>query len=202
MVLAGLPSMRHFAHGHARLNAREILGRQHLAHPGQLAVGPQRDHVIDLAGGLAVVLKGAGTAWLLPDHFRGAEAVAHIGFGGNARLQLAQPLGDAPRCGQQGEGRQHGGGGTVNTIRKWHGIVPVKSSKRGSLHMSIFRRPDYQSDATQFINQLKATKPELDKQQQAGRALLWDKQVDRQLWNDYRQARVAQKPYVYQTNAD
>lgn len=55
--------------------------------------------------------------------------------------------------------------------------------------MSIFRRPDYQSDATQFINQLKATKPELDKQQQAGRALLWDKQVDRQLWNDYRQAR-------------
>eukprot|EP01034_Spumella_vulgaris_P041067 gene41067-50816_t len=24
--------------------------------------------------------------------------------------------------------------------------------------MSIFRRPDYQSDATQFINQLKATK--------------------------------------------
>ncbi len=66
----------------------------------------------------------------------------------------------------------------------------------------IFRRPHYQSDATQFINQLKATKPELDKQQQAGRALLWDKQVDRQLWNDYRQARVAQKPYVYQTNAD
>ena len=50
--------------------------------------------------------------------------------------------------------------------------------------MSIFHRPDYQSDATQFINQLKATKPELDKQQQAGRALLWDKQVDRQLWND------------------
>ena len=68
--------------------------------------------------------------------------------------------------------------------------------------MSIFRRPDYQSDATQFINQLKSTNPELDKQQQVGRALLWDKQVDRQLWNDYRQARVAQKPYVYQTNAD
>ena len=41
--------------------------------------------------------------------------------------------------------------------------------------MSIFRRPDYQSDATQFINQLKASRPELDQQQQAGRALLWDK---------------------------
>ena len=68
--------------------------------------------------------------------------------------------------------------------------------------MSIFRRPDYQSDATQFLNQLKAQKPELDKQQQAGRALLWDKQVDREVWSEYRAGRVPQKPYVYQTNAD
>ena len=28
--------------------------------------------------------------------------------------------------------------------------------------MSFFRRPDYQSEATQFINKLKADKPELD----------------------------------------
>ena len=68
--------------------------------------------------------------------------------------------------------------------------------------MSIFRRPDYQSEATQFINQLKASRPELDQQQQAGRALLWDKKVDRTLWTEYRQAQVEQKPYVYQTNAD
>jgi len=68
--------------------------------------------------------------------------------------------------------------------------------------MSIFRRPDYQSDATQFINQLKASRPELDQQQQAGRALLWDKQVDRKVWGEYREGQVAQKPYVYQTNAD
>lgn len=68
--------------------------------------------------------------------------------------------------------------------------------------MSIFRRPDYQSDATQFINQLKASRPELDQQQQAGRALLWDKQVDRKIWGEYRAAQVPQKPYVYQTNAD
>ena len=68
--------------------------------------------------------------------------------------------------------------------------------------MSIFRRPDYQSDATQFINQLKASRPELDAQQQAGRALLWDKKVDRTIWTEYRQAQVGQKPYVYQTNAD
>ncbi|MFZ3123731.1 MAG: DUF3460 family protein [Acidovorax sp.] len=68
--------------------------------------------------------------------------------------------------------------------------------------MSIFRRPDYQSEATQFIEQLKAQKPELVAQQRAGRALLWDKQVDRKIWDEYREAEVAQKPYVYQTNAD
>ena len=68
--------------------------------------------------------------------------------------------------------------------------------------MSFFARPHYESDATQFINQLKASRPELDQQQQAGRALLWDKQVDRKIWGEYRDAQVPQKPYVYQTNAD
>ena len=65
--------------------------------------------------------------------------------------------------------------------------------------MSIFRRPDYTSDATQFINQLKSSRPELDAQQQAGRALLWDKAQDREAQAAYQQARVPQKPYVYQT---
>lgn len=68
--------------------------------------------------------------------------------------------------------------------------------------MSIFARPHYTSDATQFINQLKTQRPELDAQQQAGRALLWDKQVDHGLWQQFGTARVPQKPYVYQTDAD
>ncbi len=68
--------------------------------------------------------------------------------------------------------------------------------------MSIFRRPDYKSEATLFIQDLKAKKPELEAQQLAGRALLWDKNVDRAAWTEYREAEVAQKPYVYQTNAD
>lgn len=63
--------------------------------------------------------------------------------------------------------------------------------------MSIFRRPDYQSEATQFINQLKTQKPSLEKEQQAGRALLWDKQVDSDLWEDLRAGKVAQNAYVY-----
>mgnify|MGYP002720392941 CR=1 FL=1 len=67
--------------------------------------------------------------------------------------------------------------------------------------MNIFRRPDYQSDATQFIDQLKTAKPTLEAEQRQGRALLWDKNVDRAAVKAYAQARVAQKPYVYQTNA-
>lgn len=65
--------------------------------------------------------------------------------------------------------------------------------------MNIFRRPDYRSDATQFIDQLKATKPQLEEGQRQGRALLWDKQVDREAQAGYKAARVPQKPYVYQS---
>lgn len=64
--------------------------------------------------------------------------------------------------------------------------------------MHLFRRPDYQSDATQFINQLKTAQPDLEARQRQGRELLWDKAVDRQAWEGYDAARVAQKPYVYQ----
>lgn len=67
--------------------------------------------------------------------------------------------------------------------------------------MSIFRRPDYESEITQFITQLKQHKPELESLQRQGRELLWDKPVDRGAWEEYRAAQVAQKPYVYQTEA-
>ncbi len=68
--------------------------------------------------------------------------------------------------------------------------------------MSIFARPHYTSDATQFIDSLKAAQPELEAEQREGRALLWDKQIDREQQAQARAAQVAQKPYVYQTNAD
>ena len=66
--------------------------------------------------------------------------------------------------------------------------------------MSIFRRPDYKSDTTEFIDQLKASNPQLEAQQRAGRALLWDKNVDRAAWREYREGQVEQQPYVYQTH--
>lgn len=65
--------------------------------------------------------------------------------------------------------------------------------------MSIFRRPDYTSDVTQFIDQLKANKPTLEAEQLAGRALLWDQNLSRPEQADHDQARVAQQPYVYGT---
>jgi hypothetical protein len=66
---------------------------------------------------------------------------------------------------------------------------------------NFFRRAHYKSEITQFIDELKTGKPDLEAQQRAGRALLWDKAVDRSAWGDYRAGEVAQKPYVYQTDA-
>jgi len=67
--------------------------------------------------------------------------------------------------------------------------------------MNIFRRPDYRSDATQFLDQLKSNHPKLETEQVQGRALLWDKVVDRLALAGFRKARVPQKPYVYQTES-
>ncbi len=68
--------------------------------------------------------------------------------------------------------------------------------------MSFFRRPDYTSDTTQFIDQLKTQRPELEAEQRHGRSLLWDKQVDREAQSQAEAATVPQKPYVYQTQSD
>lgn len=67
--------------------------------------------------------------------------------------------------------------------------------------MPLFWKP-YKSDITNFIDELKARKPTLEAEQRAGRALLWDKPIDREAQTDYRGARVAQQAYVYQTKTD
>lgn len=64
--------------------------------------------------------------------------------------------------------------------------------------MPLFWKP-YKSDVTSFIEQLKAAKPTLEEEQRRGRALLWDKQIDRAQTADNRDSRVPQQPYVYQT---
>jgi hypothetical protein len=72
---------------------------------------------------------------------------------------------------------------------------------RQDTQMSIFRRPDYTSDTTQFIDQLKAQHPQLEAEQRQGRSLLWEQQVDREVQQEFNKGRVQQKPYVYQTQA-
>lgn len=68
--------------------------------------------------------------------------------------------------------------------------------------MPFFARPHYASDATQFIDQLKAERPQLEAEQREGRALLWDKPVDREFQRQAEAARVPQGAYVYQTLPD
>lgn len=68
--------------------------------------------------------------------------------------------------------------------------------------MSFFSRPHYVSPATLFINELKAANPQLEAEQRAGRELLWDKQINPEQRDQAQAARLAQKPYVYQTKSD
>ncbi len=58
----------------------------------------------------------------------------------------------------------------------------------------------YKSDTTAFIESLKAKKPTLEDEQRAGRALLWDRAIDRAALAEYDEASVPQQPYVYQTH--
>lgn len=65
--------------------------------------------------------------------------------------------------------------------------------------MSIFARPHYTSEITNFIEEMKEKKPTLEAEQRAGRALLWDRALDRRSLAEWREARVPQQAYVYQT---
>ena len=56
----------------------------------------------------------------------------------------------------------------------------------------------YKSEITQFLEELKTQKPDLEAQQRQGRSLLWDKDpIDLDERTRAQAARVAQKPYVY-----
>jgi hypothetical protein len=59
----------------------------------------------------------------------------------------------------------------------------------------------YQSDITQFLNQLKQQKPNLEAEQRRGRSLLWDKQpIDLEERAEQKASRVEQTPYSYYKN--
>lgn len=66
--------------------------------------------------------------------------------------------------------------------------------------MPLFWKP-YQSETTQFIEDLKRQDPQLEARQREGRELLWDRPQDRSAQSGFAQARVPQQSYVYQTKA-
>lgn len=67
--------------------------------------------------------------------------------------------------------------------------------------LSLFRRADYTSEITQFIDQLKANNPALEAEQRAGRALHWDQNLKAADQADFMDGKIAQQSYVYGTSS-
>jgi putative IMPACT (imprinted ancient) family translation regulator len=59
---------------------------------------------------------------------------------------------------------------------------------------------NYESEFTQFLKNYKKEHPDVEKRQREGRARLWDKTQDPELVDGFKQARVPQRPYVYQND--
>jgi len=63
------------------------------------------------------------------------------------------------------------------------------------------QKQGYQSELTEFLSTLKAGNPQLESEQRAGRARLWDKPtIDLDTQERLQASRVNQKPYVYQNS--
>ena len=67
--------------------------------------------------------------------------------------------------------------------------------------MSLFNKQTaYVSDFTRFLADMKQKNPQLEADQQAGRARLWDKdKIDLDDMRRAQESRVKQKAYVYQS---
>lgn len=59
---------------------------------------------------------------------------------------------------------------------------------------------NYQSDATQFLNEYLAQNPEEAEQRLRNRGLLWDVELNPEEQQQFAAAAVAKKPYAYQTD--
>jgi hypothetical protein len=57
----------------------------------------------------------------------------------------------------------------------------------------------YTSDVTDFIDELKAKRPTLEDEQRRGRAIWWDRRIDRTAEAEHAESNVPQQAYVYQT---
>lgn len=57
----------------------------------------------------------------------------------------------------------------------------------------------YESDITRFLRELKQKNPAIAEEQRKGRSLWWDHPQDLDTLSRDEESKVAQQPYVYQT---
>jgi hypothetical protein len=63
------------------------------------------------------------------------------------------------------------------------------------------QKQGYQSELTEFLSTLRAGNPQLEAEQRAGRARLWDKPtIDLDTQERVKASNVSQKSYVYQNS--
>jgi hypothetical protein len=62
--------------------------------------------------------------------------------------------------------------------------------------MPLFWKP-YKSDFSTFLEDLKTKNPQMEANQRAGRALLWDKKIDRDNQTEFQQAKLPRPAYAY-----
>jgi len=55
----------------------------------------------------------------------------------------------------------------------------------------------YVSDFTSFINEMKSRNPQIEEGQIRGRSILWDKSIDSESMQRFRESGVPQPAYVY-----
>jgi len=60
---------------------------------------------------------------------------------------------------------------------------------------------NYESEITKFLRDLMAKSPDLERKQQEGRAIYWDKQLDSDELRRWNESNVPQQGYVYQTRS-
>ena len=58
----------------------------------------------------------------------------------------------------------------------------------------------YESEITQFLRELKKERPQLEAEQQRGRAIWWDRPQSLELQKRHRDSRVPQRAYVFYQN--
>ena len=117
----------------------------------------------------------------------GGHGLAHGGTRGGGHLELQLDFHGV-----------HGAHARACGLRRRRRLKSAFPLTRPDAAMPFFWKP-YKSDVTSFIEELKAKKPTLEDEQRAGRALLWDRDLDRPSQAAWREARVPQQAYVYQT---